>query len=112
MKTLVKDRSRVMLLKVAISSLIVVLICISSAVTIGIKTYHAAQLSPVVAHLGSASVSIDITDNPACSSLLFGCPIVPPPNSLNYLTVWAAFTTQQNGRQITSARRILVLPVQ
>jgi hypothetical protein len=109
MRAVAEDRNRVALVIVVISSMVVVLSCIGSVAAI--KTYHVFQFSPIVVHLGRTSIAMEVTNDPGCSRLIMGCPMVPRPHKPNYLTIWAAITTQQNGGQQTAARRILILRV-
>ena len=113
MRILVEDKNRVALLIATISSMLIVLVCLTSVAAI--KTYYTAWYPPIVVDLGIISMSVGVTNRPECSPLMPGCPQNPPqsrtPQNRNYLTVWVAITTPHNGGLRTSARMIFMRQV-
>ena len=74
--------------------------------------YYSAFRSPIILNLGHISVSLEITNSPACSPFIRGCLIEIPSSQLpHYFTVWGAVATYKNDGVYTSARRVLSVPI-
>ena len=87
---------------------ILLVICLLSIAVIDYTDFK----SPIVLNFGRISVSLEITNSPACSPFIRGCLVETPSSQLpDYFTVWGAVTTYKEDGVYTSARRILSVQI-